>query len=167
MAVKSALFDPGKMHVKNRFFLKEARRAHDSLTNISMLSNPLLCGSWQFRKLSTDFSHVNENPVILKDAILNHIGIPLKETAIRSIDISESVIGISWDRQKDAVGEMIFIITCAIYESFLEDLEGLVKKYGSTKIEEGDIKKGFQFPQFKYDLSVLPQMRTKSDYKKI
>lgn len=166
MVVESALFDAGRMHEKNRFFLQEARKAHDRLTNLYILTNPLLCGVWQFRQLTEDFVHLNENVTLLKDALLDHISFPSNDSAIRRMDLDESVTKISWDRQKNSLGEMMFLVSCAIYEGFLEELENKIRLEKKIKIPTGDIKKGFQFPKEQYDLTQNPPLTSKSKYGK-
>src|SRR4051794_12154094 len=101
MTWKSALFAPGRMDEKTSLFLPESRMAHDRLTNLLILTYPLLIGVWQFRETAKHFALLAD-PVKVRDAVLSYIQFPYAETAVRRLDFTESVSNISWERQRDA-----------------------------------------------------------------
>ncbi|MGB3025823.1 hypothetical protein [Paradevosia shaoguanensis] len=151
MSWRTALFEPGNMGNKNSLFLAESRDAHDRITNLLILTYPALAGAWQFRHTTKHFAHL-ANPVPVRDAVLSFIEFPTNETAIRRMDLRESVSNITWQRQRDAVGEMMFLVSCSIFENFTGAVQDVVLPGTNARI----IEKGFQFPSKAIDFSTTP-----------
>jgi hypothetical protein len=159
MSWRSALFTPGRMDEKTRLFLLESRTAHDRLTNLLILTYPLLAGVWQFRETAKHFAGLGD-PTQVRDAVLSYIRFPADETAVRRLDFTESVSNISWERQRDSTAEMMFLICCSIYENYAGQLQGVISKVLGRSISNRQIEKGFQFPATSYDLNVSPPVVT-------
>ncbi|MFG1210930.1 hypothetical protein V5F72_00735 [Xanthobacter flavus] len=136
---------------KNSLFLAESRDAHDRITNLLILTYPALAGAWQFRHTTKHFAHL-ANSVPVRDAVLSFIEFPTNETAIRRMDLRESVSNITWQRQRDAVGEMMFLVSCSIFENFTGAVQDMVVPGSSARI----IEKGFQFPSKAIDFNTTP-----------
>jgi hypothetical protein len=163
MPWRSALFASGRMDVKTKFFLSETRIAHDRLTNLLILTYPLLIGVWQFRETARHFASLAD-PVKVRNAVLSFVKFPQNETAIRRLDFTESVINISWERQRDATAEMIFLVCCSIYENFTNHIQKKIPPPPGSALSFRPIEKGFQFPTNKYDLGVNPPVRSTHRY---
>ena len=161
----SALFEPGRMGEKTKLFLNESRMAHDRITNLLILTHPLLIGVWQFRETAKYFAHLAE-PVAVKDAVLSYIQFPSRETAVKRLDFNESVTKISWDRQRDATGEMMFLVGCSIFENFTSHLQDLVSEKLNLRMRDRPIEKGLQFPTYTYDLTRSPPVRLEGTFEK-
>ncbi|WP_436642192.1 hypothetical protein [Microbaculum sp. FT89] len=151
MSWRTALFEAGNMGNKNTLFLEQSRDAHDRITNLLILTYPALAGAWQFRQTTKHFAHL-ANPMPVRDAVLSFIEFPTNETAIRRMDLRESVSNVTWQRQRDAVGEMMFLVSCSIFENFTGAVQDLVGPSSSARI----IEKGFQFPSKAIDFSTTP-----------
>jgi hypothetical protein len=165
MTWKSALFHPGRMDRKTVLFLSESRMAHDRITNLLILTYPLFVGAWQFRTTAEHFAHLAD-PVAVRDAVLSYIRFPDDETAVRKLDFKQSVKDVDWERQRDAAAEMMFLVTCSIFENFTSHLQDLVfDKSGVTSTSRNrQLEKGFQFPSFDYDLTHAPARRVPSAF---
>ncbi len=163
MTWKSALFSPGRMEEKTVLFLSEARVAHDRLTNLLILAYPLLAGVWQFRETAKHFASLAD-PIKVRDAVLSYIQFPNTETAIRRLDFTESVSNISWERQRDATAEMMFLVCCSIYENFTSHLQDIVPSPPGASSSHRYIEKGLQFPSTDYDMSAAPPTPSASPY---
>ncbi len=151
MGWRTALFEAGNMGNKNTLFLSHSRDAHDRITNLLILTYPTLAGAWQFRDTTKHFADL-ASPVSVRNAVFSYIDFPTKETAIRRMDLRESVSNISWQRQRDAVGEMMFLVSCSIFENFTGAVQNLVTPNASGRT----IEKGFQFPSKDIDFSTTP-----------
>jgi hypothetical protein len=163
MSWRSALFKPGRMDAKTRLFLSESRTAHDRLTNLLILTYPLLVGVWQFRETAKHFASLTD-PVRVRDAVLSYVQFPQSETAVRRLDFTESVIKISWERQRDATAEMMFLVCCSIYENFTSHIQDKLPIAPGASPLFRPVEKGFQFPATNYDVSVSPPARGPSIY---
>lgn len=162
MSWKTALFAQGNMVNKVRFFLEEAREAHARITNLMILTSPALAGAWQFRHTTKHFASLSD-PVPVRDAVLSFIELPSKETAIRRMDLRESVLDVPWERQRDSIAEMMFLVACSIYENFTSAVQhtGMAGGSSATRV----IEKGFQFPATHIDRSTNPATVTPSPYR--
>lgn len=143
----SALFANAKMSDKAKFFLKEARSAHGRITNLLVLTNPLLVGAWTLRGISEPFLDLS-GPQEVKDAIMELLKVPAGETSIRRMSLVESLKEVDWDRQKNSLGEMMLLICFSIFENFTHELS---QKYFSSRSDKEKIETGFQFPDFIYE----------------
>ena len=155
MTWASALFTPGRMDEKTGFFLAEARMAHDRITNLLILTYPMLAGVWQFRETARHFTSLSD-PVRVRDAVLSFIDFPRSETAVRRLDFTESVSNVSWERQRDSAAEMMFLVCCSIYENFTSHVQDAVIASTGASGSSRPIEKGFQFPSTDYDLTAVP-----------
>ncbi|MFY8095167.1 MAG: hypothetical protein ACOVN0_16935 [Niveispirillum sp.] len=157
MSWRTALFESGKMGIKNTLFFSQSREAHDRITSLLILTYPALAGAWQFRNTTKHFAHL-ANPVPVRDAVLSFMEFPTNETAIRRMDLRESVTNITWQRQRDAVGEMMFLVSCSIFENFTGAVQDMVAPGASSRI----IEKGFQFPSEAIDFATIPPARSRT-----
>ncbi|EKE67184.1 hypothetical protein P24_18824 [Oceanibaculum indicum P24] len=81
------------------------------------------------------------------------------------MDLRESVSKISWERQRDAIAEMTFLVACSVFENFTSALQDLVAQSNGIAINNRRIEKGFQFPALSFDLNVSPPTSTASSYR--
>lgn len=161
MKWRSALFTPGHVERKTSLFVQPAREAHDRITNLLVLTQPALTGVWQFRETTKHFAGLSDSEPV-RDAVLSFINFPATETAIKRMDLRESVSKISWERQRDAIAEMTFLVACSVFENFTGALQELVALPSG---KGRPIEKGFQFPALSFDPSVSPPTSKASSFK--
>lgn len=151
------------MDEKTSLFLSESRMAHDRLTNLLILTYPLLTGVWQFRETAKHFAPLAD-PIKVRDAVLSYIQFPRNETAIRRLDFTESVSKITWERQRDATAEMMFLVCCSIYENFTSHIQDIFIPKSTKSNQQRPIEKGLQFPSTRYEFKNSSYQKTKGNY---
>jgi hypothetical protein len=163
MTWKSALFRPGRMSEKTVLFLSESRMAHDRITNLLILTYPLIVGAWQFRSTAEHFAQLAD-PIAVRNAVLSYIRFPHEETAVRKLDFTQSVKDVEWERQRDAAAEMMFLVCCSVFENFTSHLQDLVFVQLGKKSKTRPIEKGLQFPSHDFDFSITPPSMIPSNF---
>lgn len=164
MKWRSALFIPGHVERKTGLFAHATREAHDRITNLLVLTHPALTGAWQFRETTKHFAGLSDSGPV-RDAVLSYISFPATETAIRRMDLRESVSKISWERQRDAIAEMTFLVACSVFENFTAAIQDLAVPRKGNGVGNRPIEKGFQFPALSFDPSVLPPKSKAASFK--